>query len=105
NLPLTFKAGGAFKLTQRWLTSLDVGLPRDDGAYAAVGTEYAFPVKGDWNLAGRLGFDSRTVGDVTGVSGLSVGAGFACKALSLDYAFVPYGGLGITNRFSASIRF
>ncbi|MCX5795357.1 MAG: hypothetical protein NTY77_07690 [Elusimicrobia bacterium] len=105
NLPLTFKAGAAFKLTQRWLASLDLSLPRGDEAYTAVGTEYVFPVKESWSVAGRLGFDSRTMGDVTGVSGISVGAGFASKALSLDYAFVPYGGLGITNRFSVSARF
>jgi hypothetical protein len=36
---------------------------------------------------------------------LSLGVGVNSKVLSIDYAFVPYGGLGITNRFSISCKF
>jgi hypothetical protein len=104
NLPLTFKAGGAFHVTPRWLASADVALPRDDTAFLAVGTEYVLPIKDAWSVAARAGYSSQTLGDVTGLSGWSLGVGFGSKAMSLDYAFAPFGGLGITNRFSAAMR-
>ena len=105
NLPLTFKAGGAYHITSRWLASADMAAPRDNGPYFAAGTEYQLPLMGAWSCAGRMGYNSQTLSDVTGVTGLSVGAGFGLRGLSFDYAFVPYGGLGITNRFSVSAKF
>ena len=105
NLPLTFKAGGAYHITSRWLASADVAAPRDNGPYFAVGTEYQLPLMGAWSCAGRMGYNSQTLSDVTGVTGLSVGAGLGLRGLSVDYAFVPYGGMGITNRFSLSVKF
>jgi hypothetical protein len=105
NLPLTFKVGGAYHITSRWLASADVAAPRDNGPYFAVGTEYQLIRASEWSFAGRMGYNSQTLGDVTGVSGLSVGAGFGLRGLNIDYAFVPYGGLGITNRFSVSAKF
>jgi hypothetical protein len=105
NLPLTFKVGGAYHITSRWLASADVAAPRDNGPYFAVGTEYQLPAMGGWSFAGRLGYNSQTLGDVTGVSGVSAGVGLSAGGFSFDYAFVPYGGLGITNRFSLSAKF
>ena len=105
NLPMTFKAGSAFKLTDRWLASFDLGLPRNDAAFFAVGTEYTLPLKDGWSAMGRAGYDSQTLSDVSGMTGLAVGAGIGAKSLSFDYAFVPYGGLGISNRFSLTVKF
>lgn len=105
NLPLTFKAGSAYQITERWLATLDLGAPRGNAPYFATGTEYVFPVKDDWKLSGRAGYSSETLGDITGVSGASVGLGFGSKAMRLDYAFSPFGGLGVTNNFSASFKF
>ena len=104
NLPLTFKAGSAYRIMPRWLASLDVGLPRNNGPYFAAGTEYVFPIKDDWKLSGRAGYSSQTMSDITGVSGVSAGLGFGSKILDVDYAFAPYGGLGITNRFSLAVK-
>jgi long-subunit fatty acid transport protein len=105
NLPLTFKVGGAYHITNRWLASVDVAAPRDNGPYFAAGTEYQFIRTGEWSFAGRIGYNSQTMSDVTGVTGMSVGAGFGLHGISIDYAFVPYGGLGITNRISVSAKF
>lgn len=105
SLPLTFKAGGAYRITSRWLASADIAAPRDNNPYFAAGTEYQLPLTGTWNVAGRMGYNSQTLNDVTGMTGLCVGAGFGTRGLSFDYAFVPYGGLGITNRFSISAKF
>ena len=105
NLPLTFKAGAAYKPRERWTLSLDVAAPRDNAPYAAAGTEYLFPVIGAWTFSGRMGYNSQTLGDVSGLSGYTLGVGFGAKTLNFDYAFSPMGGLGVTNRFSASIKF
>jgi hypothetical protein len=70
-----------------------------------VGTEYQLIHTAAWSFDGRMGYNTQTMSDVTGVTGLSVGAGFGLHGLSIDYAFVPYGGLGITNRFSLSAKF
>ncbi|MBI3552028.1 MAG: PorV/PorQ family protein [Elusimicrobia bacterium] len=105
NLPLTMTAGGAYHITDRWLTSLDLGIPRGNSPYVAAGTEYLFPLKDTWSFAGRLGYNSRNVGDVSGVTGVSVGVGLGAHGLNFDYSFVPYGSLGITNRFSVSAKF
>lgn len=105
NLPLEFRVGSAFHVTERWLTSLDAASPRDNAPYAALGTEYLFPVASSWSVAGRLGYNSRTMSGVTGVSGASIGLGLASRRFRFDYAFIPFGGLGITNRFSISAEF
>ena len=105
NLPMTFKVGSAYRLTPRWLTSLDVNMPRDNAPYFAIGTEYQLPALSSWSFAGRMGYNSQTLNDVTGVAGCSVGIGMSSRGLSVDYAFAPYGGLGITNRFSISAKF
>lgn len=104
NLPLTFKVGGLYHVTPYWLTSLDVGLPRDNGPYFAAGSEYLFPIRDSWSLAGRLGYNSQTLYDVTGITGFSLGLGIGSKRLAFDCAFAPYGGVGITNRVSVSVK-
>lgn len=103
-LPLAFRYGGAFRITPRWLASLDIVSPRDNGTYTAWGTEYKWHTLRQLQLASRLGYNTRTVGDISGVSGLSLGFGLSWQALAFDYAFLPYGGLGITHRISISLK-
>ncbi|OYW00027.1 MAG: hypothetical protein B7X11_04850, partial [Acidobacteria bacterium 37-65-4] len=105
NLPLTLKLGSVFHASERWLTSLDIAAPRDNAPYFAVGTEYLMPVAGSWSFAGRLGYNSQTLGDITGVSGLSIGIGIGSNPLSFDYAFVPLGGLGVSVRAKTTSHF
>jgi hypothetical protein len=105
NLPLTLRSGGEWKVNERWIWALDLVAPRDSGGYVDFGTEYLLPVKDAWSFAARAGYSSQTTGEVTGFTGLSLGIGLANKGLSFDYAFVPYGGLGVTSRFSLSAKF
>jgi len=105
SLPLIIKVGSAYKLSERWFISLDLGLPKDNSIYAALGTEYVKPVGDSWSLAGRLGLNSRTLGDVDGLSGLSLGLGVAHEGYSFDYGFTPLGGLGLAHRISLSTNF
>lgn len=104
NLPLTLRSGGEWKVNARWIWALDLVAPRDSGGYVDFGTEYLLPVKDAWNFSARAGYSSQTTGEVTGFTGLSLGIGLANKGLAFDYAFVPYGGVGITNRFSLSAK-
>lgn len=104
-LPLSVKLGAALKLGERWLAALDVAAPRDNAPHGAAGTEYRLPVGPELSLAGRLGFNSRTIGDVDGVTGLSAGFGLIHKRSSFDYSFVPFGSVGQAHRISLTLGF
>lgn len=105
SLPVLFKAGAAYKIDARWSAALDVAQPKDNRAYAALGTEYVLPVKDDWGMAVRAGLNTRTLGDVSGFTGASFGVGFLGRSGGVDYAFLPFGGLGLTQRLSVSAKF
>lgn len=104
-LPLTMRLGAAFRGTERWLLTAEAVAPRDNGPHAAVGAEYRLAVGDKATLAGRLGFNSRTVADVDGVTGVSTGIGVAFQRSSLDYAFVPFGSVGHAHRLSLTFGF
>jgi len=59
----------------------------------------------NWSLAGRGGFNSLTVKDVGGFTGVSFGIGFDFKSFAFDYALLPMGDLGLTHRISISFMF
>ena len=106
SLPLTFKFGAALRPSQRWLLSMDVAAPRGDTAYASFGTEIVLSIGGGaWRLTPRTGYNTRTASSLGVLSGLAIGAGLGTQSLTFDYAFMPMGALGTTNRFSASLRF
>ncbi|MFH2204598.1 MAG: PorV/PorQ family protein [Elusimicrobiota bacterium] len=105
DLPLAFRFGGALQISERWNAGLDFGLPKNNGPYAALGTEYILPVAKSINLAGRAGINSRTIGDVDGFTGFSMGFGLLHDRYGFDYAFVPFGSLSLTHRISISCRF
>ena len=92
SLPSTVRAG----IAKQWnaLTfALDVVKTIDDAEpYYCAGLEW-------WLVdfsALRLGY---TTGQDTG-AGITAGLGFNYNDLNLDYAYVPYGDLGSTHRFS-----
>jgi hypothetical protein len=104
DLPLALRLGSSLKLTEHWLASLDVVAPKDNSPYVATGTEYAWHLTDAMALAGRLGYNSLTQGDISGMTGFAFGVGFGFQRFSLDYAFLPYGGVGITHRISLSFK-
>jgi hypothetical protein len=105
NLPLTLKLGSSYKITDHWLTALDVSFPRNDNPYGALGTEYQLVTSGSWKMSGRTGFNSQTIGSVDGFTGVSFGFGIGNSLLAMDYAFVPLGGIGQSNRISLTCTF
>ncbi len=71
--------------------------PKDNSAYTALGLEYrVFDI-----LRIRAGYNNQS--DFVG-SGISYGMGLRFNQWNLDYAFVPYGDFGGTNRISVGIR-
>ncbi len=107
-LPLQVKTGGAYQLmfgsekAPSVLTlSGEVDTFLNDGNYAQVGlgAEYWYQ-----NLIGlRAGYQFSNIGDLTGLSGLSLGAGIKYWNWQLDYALVTLGELGVANQISLSV--
>ena len=105
SLPLLIKAGASYGITKTWDLAFEEGFPKDDQPYSALGTEYRMPVGNSYTFSGRAGMNTRTLGEVSGLSGISMGFGIAFKSLSADYAFVPIGELGITHGLSMTFSF
>lgn len=103
-LPINVKLGGAYALSSNWKVALDANAPVDNDIYFGVGSEYKFKLSGSMSAAGRLGYNTITK-DTGGLNGISAGAGFTYLSCSIDYAFVPYGDLGDTQRISVSFKF
>lgn len=104
-LPATGRLGSALKLTPAWLLSADAVFPRNDGIFAALGTEYALASAGPWRLSGRAGYNTKTATGITGLTGVALGFGIGKNKTSFDYAFVPFGGLGQAHRLSYTYNF
>jgi hypothetical protein len=105
NLPLLFRTGSAFKISENLLTSLDFVFPRDARPYAGVGAEYRSHLTESLAGSARAGYNSQTVGSVTGFSGASFGVGLSMSGIGIDYAFLPFGGIGLTHWVSLSAKF
>ena len=104
-LPLGFKLGAAYRmLDKRLLVALGMdSWIRDQRTFGDAGVEYA-PVK--WvalRMGYQLGHGQDQLG--SGLVGFSTGVGFQFKGFNLDYAYLPYGDLGNTQRFSLGFRF
>ncbi len=104
-LPLNIKLGSSLRINKNWLLGLDANFPRDNRPYAAMGTEYRLNYDANSGFAGRLGFNSKTFGDINGFSGISIGAGINFRQSWLDYAFLPFGAIGMTHRISITVGF
>ena len=105
DLPRTFKAGGAWRFNKDWTAAADLGLPSGNSPYAALGVERNWQIFKTLAFAGRVGFNSRTVSGLDGLTAVTMGAGLSNRNLALDYAFLPMGSLGVTHRISLSYKF
>jgi tetratricopeptide (TPR) repeat protein len=94
-LPLTFRFGAAAVLPDLTL-SADLMKDRYDQLRVAAGVEkilFRF-------MAVRLGFNSNNDADI----GITGGAGWTWRDFSVDYAFAPYGAMGVAQRVSVTYR-
>jgi len=96
SLPFTIRGGAAVKSGPLTLAA-DLVNPSDEPVYYCAGLEW-WPGK---MLALRLGYRSNwSIG-----SGITAGLGIQKGKLRFDYAYVPYGELGTTQRVSLSFKF
>jgi len=102
-LPLLLYMGGGMRLRPRWLFSAEVRMPSDAGLLLSAGTEYTRAF-GELRGAVRAGFDTGKT-DAEGFSGVSLGAGVRYRKMDFDFAWVPFGDLGNTFRYSIRVKF
>lgn len=104
-LPFKLQGGGLWHASPVVNFGLDVHMPVDDDPYVSMGIEGVYRQPG-WKGALRAGFDqSHTRGVDGGMAGVTAGAGLDLKSLRVDYAWAPFGDLGMTNRVSLAFRF
>jgi hypothetical protein len=111
SLPMNAKAGVAYvvplniSVGDTWNVLLDVNIPFADTNYtsANIGTEYWFANY----AAARVGYKIKDTGDLGGVTGLTAGLGakvpLGTMDLSLDYALVSFGDLGLTHQIMITV--
>jgi hypothetical protein len=105
DLPTTIKGGAAYRMSKRVAFALDAAFPKEEDAYVMGGAEYEMPIATDWSAAARLGYNTGTAGDVSGLTGVTFGAGLTRKGLGIDYSLVPQGDLGMTHWIALGFDF
>lgn len=103
-LPLAMRLGASVQpIETKLLLSSDIIIPRDHEMGLALGGEYKRPISKTVGFAARTGY--RTDTDVTGFAGVSAGGGLDVGRASFDFAWVPFGDLGNSYRYSMHIKF
>jgi len=99
-LPLTINYGlGANLFKDRLKLGTDVRHPRDNDVQFGVGGEWVQYISEGIQMAGRAGYNSATT-DADGASGVTLGGGLGLGKFRFDFAWVPFGDLGNTMRYS-----
>ena len=101
-LPYTFRGGVSAQPFAQWLFSADYVKRQDLSGEFDIGAE----VTPQRFLSLRFGYRYQlTHPDLGGLSGFSLGLALRAGRWSVDYAFVPMGDLGMTNRLSLNFHF
>lgn len=103
-LPLSLRVGALWHASPMANAAVDVVLPVDEAPYVSFGLEGVLKQR-SWKGFLRFGYNQSSGRDIDGLSGLTGGAGLDFPLLRVDYAWVPFGDLGTTNRISLAYRF
>ncbi|HBL15750.1 MAG: hypothetical protein A2X36_13360 [Elusimicrobia bacterium GWA2_69_24] len=103
-LPLTAYLGGGWKAGPGWLAAAELRLPNDDAPRLSLGGEYRRGFSRELRGALRAGYNMSSA-DGEGFDGITVGAGVAYGKAEFDFAWVAYGALGNSFRYSLRTRF
>jgi hypothetical protein len=104
-LPVSFTGGFGYEALPNALRlNLDVTKYRDTDVFAALGGEYVKHFKEGVSGALRFGYSSQRK-DNAGLNGLAFGAGMTFQKAGFDFAWVPFGNLGNTFRYSLLVKF
>jgi len=105
-LPVQAALSQSLRPTRHLALTADVVAPLDNRIYPAFGMEYRSTIGPNLSAAARVGWEGRTAtSDLSTWSGLGAGGGLTIARFTLDYAWMPYGLLGDTQRFTLSYRF
>ena len=104
SLTSSYKLGIALNLNNGLLISTEACMPSDDATYYSAGGEYSIGLTSDLKAELRCGYSTLN-SQTGGLNGFTFGMGIGSREYSIDYAFVPYGNLGYTHRFSLTVAF
>ncbi|MBI4679190.1 MAG: PorV/PorQ family protein [Elusimicrobia bacterium] len=104
-LPVSFTFGiAAHILPDRLRVNLEGTKYRDTGLFGAAGAEYDQPLMKDLKASFRAGYTSH-YRDLSGLNGMAMGMGLTYNLASFDFAWLPFGRLGDTFRYSLILKF
>ena len=104
-LPMEVTFGAASPVVPKRINvDFEVSQYRDSNPFVSLGAEYMTQINEALGTALRLGYTSQR-SDSAGLNGLSMGAGLSFKKASFDFAWVPFGNLGDTFRYSLLVKF
>jgi TolB-like protein len=99
-LPLELGAGLSWPYTPRFTAFIDGRMPADHSPYLILAGEYSIPFAGSSGLFLRAGFNFKNQADLGLMAAFSSGFGVKLGDALFDYAFVPFGDIGVTHRFT-----
>ena len=103
SLPFMARLGAAIRPKPALLLSLDGSFPSSNMPFASLGAEVTLETQKRLKLFLRAGYNSRNqFSGLDGLRGFTLGTGATAGDFSFDYAFIPFGVLGDTHRFSVS---
>ncbi len=103
-LPSAYVIGAAVEPVTDLKLELDAIQYRDNHPLVALGGEYTTSLMGALKGTLRAGFNNAR-DNIDGTKGITLGAGLSFPSLSFDFAWVPFGDLGNTFRYSLLVRF
>jgi hypothetical protein len=108
-LPLNIKCGFGYRQLlagkSAIIAGLDYNLPRDNDGWLGAGIEWQRHFAKNISAALRGGYKTVAAEELGGLAGMTAGAGATWKEFSVDVAWVPYGDLGNTFRYSLLVKF
>jgi hypothetical protein len=116
-LPFAARVGVLWHASPIFHPAFDLNFPVDEDPYVSFGVEARFSLGGDAGVSERFdtrskrsaalraGFNQAQAREVDGFVGMTAGGGVDLGFMRLDYAWAPYGDLGMTNRITVGFRF
>lgn len=107
-LPTSVTGGAAYTAVPKLLRlNLDVTKYRDENAFGALGGEFTHDFNEAAAGAFRFGYTTERKDNPGSavMNGISFGAGVSFHRAAFDFAWIPFGGLGDTFRYSLLVKF
>lgn len=110
SLPLAVQTGPAFiyrpaHLPVVWTSAAALVESRGEAAEVRAGSEIEYRLTHSFSAAVRAGYRTGLASSLGSWSGMSAGMGIRAGGMELDYVWMPYGYLGNTHRWTASVTF